>query len=437
LDLHQRRQPRLLRGRLERALRQLLCISRSYGGPQTFGFFEATPSTGLTFAAFVAGVQSRNPGPFTSAGSNHYRTTEGHDIQFTVLPSSNKWVWGINSIDGQSMDTNINNWPLWQGNVLSSVGHSGMVTVSNPNYKATCMLDFSDLHNPNKVCTEPVRVQIVNPADGASGPLGYAAQVPFTARNLTSNAPTTYDWYSDVSGDQYLGQGQTVRPTFQKPGLHTVTVVANQGGIAARASIVYNVTNPGPWVRIDQPTAGAPGYSGLPFTLNGAAGTKLDFALPCAQLRWTVDRDPSWSFDGCQTTTLFNFLGTVTFTLTATDEFGAAGSASVSVDFQTPATPVVQILSPSPPQTNLAAFSTFAVSGSVVYPSHNFDHLKWTAFRSSDGAEVQISTDLSFNWQPNSAGLGNSWSGELRLYAYDTAGNATVVARPITVYYLR
>jgi hypothetical protein len=415
------------------------CVTEASGGRQNFGFFEAAPSSISSFSAFVAGVLQRNPDNFSAGQINHYVTATGHAIDFTVVTSNNKYNWGILSIDGRAQPTDISQWPMWAGDIITSFGqHAGALVVHNPYYAASCILNFSDMQAPTKSCGDAVRPQILTPQDGASGSLGYGAAVAFQARNNGSvygtNHPTRFDWYSSIEG--YLGTGATIYPVFQTPGDHVITVVANDDGVSAQAAITYHVTNPGPHVYIASPAPNATIASGTTALLSGSASTPTTFALPCTQLRWTVDKDASWSFTGCQTTQTFSYSGAVTFTLTATDDFGAASSASVTVSFTAPpAEPTVTILQPAG-SASWVNYGHYPISGSVYYPDGNFGSIEWTAYNAATGVEASIGNVLNFTWQPETAFVG-AWHGELRLNAYDTRGNATVARVPINVYTIR
>jgi hypothetical protein len=129
-------------------------------GNYTFGFFEAHPrDPALSFTEFVAGVLARNgpPRTFSFFDTNTYQMTSGATIRFTIPNSTtNKYKWPVVGTGDTGLDqlgTDISQWPLAFGEILNSVGHSGIVTFENPDLRGRITLDFSDVGEPRR--TEP------------------------------------------------------------------------------------------------------------------------------------------------------------------------------------------------------------------------------------------------------------------------------------------
>lgn len=110
-------------------------------------------------ANFQAIVRQNFSRKYQPNGPNEYVTALGHRIQFVPNPSDNKYVWGIQAIDGKSYDTNIGDWPLAAGDIINSCEHDpcqpgegrdGFMTIDNPLMGERLILDFRDVMNPKR-----------------------------------------------------------------------------------------------------------------------------------------------------------------------------------------------------------------------------------------------------------------------------------------------
>jgi hypothetical protein len=142
------------------------CNDRSFGfyaavfigslsGSDTFGFFEAHPrDPNLSFDAFWRGVLARNgQRTFNTSGTNSYVMTSGVTVRFsTPVPAITKFDWAVVTGDPRldQLGTDISQWPLASGDILNSVGNSGIVTFDNPGMGGRLVLDFSDLGEPKR-----------------------------------------------------------------------------------------------------------------------------------------------------------------------------------------------------------------------------------------------------------------------------------------------
>ena len=123
------------------------------------GFFEAAPSQKGSCGTFQESVKRNFSQKYQPNGPNDYVTAMGHRIRFVPNPSDNKYVWGIQSIDGKPSDTNIGDWPLAVGDVINSCDHDpcplgagrdGYVTIDNPVMNKRLILDLRNLKNPQR-----------------------------------------------------------------------------------------------------------------------------------------------------------------------------------------------------------------------------------------------------------------------------------------------
>jgi hypothetical protein len=130
-----------------------------FNGGGSFGFFEAAATLKGSCANFQAIVRQNFSRKYQPNGPNEYVTVLGHRIQFSPNPSENKYVWGIQSIDGRLYDPNIGNWPLAAGDIINSCEHDpcqpgegrdGFMTIDNPLMGERLILDFRDVMNPKR-----------------------------------------------------------------------------------------------------------------------------------------------------------------------------------------------------------------------------------------------------------------------------------------------
>jgi hypothetical protein len=109
----------------------LACRSR---GMDNGGFFEAVPATKMPFDAFVDLVLRNNPGPFRPMTGGRYVTTDGRQIDYKPLVEPEDVAPGA----------------LATGDIVTSDGHTGLVTVRNPRTAQVLVLDFSVAGRPQR-----------------------------------------------------------------------------------------------------------------------------------------------------------------------------------------------------------------------------------------------------------------------------------------------
>ncbi|WP_157202570.1 C1 family peptidase [Calidithermus chliarophilus] len=206
------------------------------------------------------------------------------------------------------------------------------------------------LTDPAPVFTnKPPTVQITAPADGASFP--YAQSVTYTAAASDPDGETpVVTWTSSADGE--LGSGASLTVHFSSPGPRTVTATARDAqGFTASASIKVTGVNQAPTAQILEPPAGSVYVgSGITFKGKGLDGDgAFPVELPCTSLSWKSSNAGDTLGTGCQFTATFTTTGSRTITLTATDAYGAKGSATVALNVQPlppSGPPVVEITEP-------------------------------------------------------------------------------------------
>jgi hypothetical protein len=154
----------------------------------------------------------------------------------------------------------------------------------------------------------------------------------------------------------------------------------------------------------------------------------VTFAFGCDALRWTINRDPSWSRVGCSVAGSFDFVGQAVVTLTVTNPRNhLTGIASVTVNLNEPphnSPPLVTIVSPTP--GTVQAFRYVFLNGDVRgVGGASVQSIYWGVW---DGQhETTIGTTPTMNWRPDTL-IHFSGNVELRLHATDSHG-LTSVAR--------
>jgi hypothetical protein len=120
------------------------------GYQDTYGFFEATSSNGLSFstgdASFVNTVLRNNGSRnFVPGWVNTYVTVDGRNINFTPVPAPGQL--GIST--DVPHDPNLDDYPLAWGDIIEADG-KGCVVIRNHNLKQSLILDFTEWSNPRR-----------------------------------------------------------------------------------------------------------------------------------------------------------------------------------------------------------------------------------------------------------------------------------------------
>ena len=124
-----------------------------YRGDDEFGFFEAVPKAklaGVPFQEFINIHTNRNATRrYDHHSDNVYTAWAGNEIRFDVRRPNPIVSTGIPAIDTRNSE--LNDWPLAQGDILNSDGHSGKITIANPFTNEQLTLDFRDLDHPSRI----------------------------------------------------------------------------------------------------------------------------------------------------------------------------------------------------------------------------------------------------------------------------------------------
>lgn len=276
----------------------------------------------------------------------------------------------------------------------------------------------------------PPSIQILQPKDGSSGPIGFGPTTVLEAavkdaRGGTDGVRVT--WMSDVDGP--LATGIKTAASFLTPGTRNITAIAtDKYGASARATVKFTATATPAIASIFSPANGQTFSRNQPINLNGKGSTSTTFAVDCKFLTWTVDRQPGWTLNGCQGSPSFNLTGALKITLTVRlDPNNPAldGTASVTVNLVDPppsSPPVVTITAPA--DYSLWSSDTSTVAGTVSDPQGGPVTYRWTV-QPTGGNEVQLSTAASFSWRPDTT-FANSTTFDLRLYGTNNRGQTSV-----------
>jgi hypothetical protein len=232
-------------------------------------------------------------------------------------------------------------------------------------------------HNTIEPEAAPV-VTITDPADGTavmSGqPLGLMATAFSVADGILTDAIL---WSSSIDGA--LGNGGAVTAALSD-GTHVVTASARDRTLlSGHASITVHVAaEAAPELTITTPHDGARVLHGTPVTFTGTAVDLLDGELTAA-IDWRSDRDGSLGTGGSVTAPALS-TGTHVITASAIDGAGLVGRASIAVDVQDPAPPIVNVTIPLPDAVaSLGATVTFAGTAHDAFDGDLTASLRWSS----------------------------------------------------------
>jgi hypothetical protein len=123
-----------------------------FGAGGKFGFVEAVPMrklAGVSLAEFADRVGQQNGGrTFGPRRVNRYRAWDGNEIVFDVREDNPIRSTGLPEVDGLPKDPL--SWPLADGTIVNSVGHTGLVTIGNPATGSGVTLDFRSVTSPQR-----------------------------------------------------------------------------------------------------------------------------------------------------------------------------------------------------------------------------------------------------------------------------------------------
>jgi PKD repeat protein len=187
------------------------------------------------------------------------------------------------------------------------------------------------------VVNQPPVVSISSPADGAEVVEGLPVSLTGAATDPESGPVpgSRLSWISDRDGA--LGTGAAVETDALSLGNHVVTLRATDDrGLAGTASFDLTVLpNTAPSAAISAPEDGAEFLQGTEVTFVGSGSDPQQGALTGASLSWSSDRDGAL---GTETSLGVSDLsaGVHVVTLTAADQQGLTGTASILVIVTTP-----------------------------------------------------------------------------------------------------
>lgn len=195
----------------------------------------------------------------------------------------------------------------------------------------------------------PPTVTISKPASGGNADITDNVSLEASASDPNGGC-CTFAWTSDKEGN--LGGSSSLVHNFSQLGTHTLTVTATDtSGLSASKSIQFTLTNKPPTAQILEPPSGTV-YQGATVAFKGKGfdqGNDFPFELPCTSLSWKSSHAGDSLGSGCEFSASFASTGSRTITLTATDAYGAKGTATVTLSVQPlppSGPPVVNITNP-------------------------------------------------------------------------------------------
>ena len=113
-----------------------------------YGFFETREAKEITFDDFKTNIINSNKDrEWNSSRHNFYQKSNGEMIEFIPV-TTERFTWGIVSVDGEAQQRDINQWPLAEGDIINA--DEGRVEITNPKLNQTLILDMTDPQNPKR-----------------------------------------------------------------------------------------------------------------------------------------------------------------------------------------------------------------------------------------------------------------------------------------------
>jgi hypothetical protein len=242
---------------------------------------------------------------------------------------------------------------------------------------------------------DPERAPMVTigaPSDGTRARLGTPLTFTGTAYSVTDGViDARLVWTSSIAGR--IGAGARVTNVVLPAGEHAISATATDSTLATGHAKITVIVSPqvAPTVTIAAPAAGARLLTDVPVTLTGRAADPLEGSLD-TRLAWSSDRDGSLG-QGASVTVTSLSPGAHVLTAAATNGASQTGRASIGVDVQRPAPPVIEIDVPAPGTVaDFGAIVSFAGRASDAFDGDVTTALRWRSDR--DGA---IGTGAAFS----------------------------------------
>jgi hypothetical protein len=226
----------------------------------SFGFFEVHPKDpNRTFTDFVNDTIIANSGfTFTYPGPNPYRKSTGETIFWTVPDgkTTGQTTWPFETLGSNALDalgTDTTKWPLASGDVVNSVGHTGVVDFRNPGTGDGLVLDFSDVGEPaERILANPTTLPPTNRA------LSLAVPSDWTVSNGSGRSSPL-----SRNGSGSLAVNGTGWVTITSIPLSAADIRASAGAGADLSSVAYDLYIPLPqpnpfWIGATQMYLSAP-----------------------------------------------------------------------------------------------------------------------------------------------------------------------------------
>lgn len=253
---------------------------------------------------------------------------------------------------------------------------------------------------------------------------GRNVQFTCTATDAEDGAPTV-TWTSDVQGA--LGTGTFVGRDDLRYGRHNITCTATDRlGMAVSQTVVFELPNSLPRVRIDSPEPDSTYYAGQTIYFDSYSyDLETNAALPAASLSWTSNR-VGYLANGQAPSVILNTIGTHTITLTGRDPEGQTATSSIAVTVLAPppdGVPPSAFIEPFTFGTYTSDYVDTVFIGRAIDPEDGMlpnSALKWEF--------TAISGSVSWNIAPSNAvgsylGCRISGSGTFRLKLTATDSN--------------
>ncbi|MDZ7801985.1 MAG: S8/S53 family peptidase [Trueperaceae bacterium] len=251
----------------------------------------------------------------------------------------------------------------------------------------------------------PPKVVILQP--GPEVTYGFPATFEATAIDLEDGEDCcVVRWTSDVDG--FLGTGSGALNALSA-GVHQVTASATDSdGVTGTDTVTVTALNDPPLAEIVFPTEGETLASNKTWVFNAQASDVNQLGVPCEAFAWESDHPDDPDLEGCEPTVAFSTLGARTWTVTATDDQGATGTAEVTIDVTQGPELWVSITHPAPGDV-LAVGDIVGLGGEISQVFETPATYEWAVSTNQVDYETVASGDVLTMIPSGEKGLGQEF----------------------------
>lgn len=314
-------------------------------GTHTITFVATDADSNSTSTTITVTINNPLPVVTINSPANNSTFTANDTVSFdaTVVDTQDGPITGGSLIWTSSRDGQIGTGERFTTNSLTSGAH--VITLRATDSHGGVTIGTINITISN---TKPVAEILLPATNGLSFTAGET--ITFQGRGTDTEDGTILDstltWTSSLNGA--LGTGATISTKALQPGNHTITLTVrdSNGLISDPVTRTLTISNSGPTATITAPANNSIFQEGASVTFTGTALDPEDGNLSGASLEWSSNKDGILG-TGVSLKTSSLSAGIHTITLTATDNDGVKGTATITITTGNTA-PVPEIKTPVP-----------------------------------------------------------------------------------------